>query len=58
MIVWFSVTYAFQISIVFSSLLSLAGYLNDGDPRTFPTLEALARSKPRTLKQPILTGEI
>jgi hypothetical protein len=34
------------------------GYSNDGDPRTFPTLEELALSKPKTLKTPLLVGEI
>ena len=39
-------------------IILLIGFLNDGDPRTFPTLEALAKSKPRTLKTPILVGDL
>eukprot|EP00020_Sapocribrum_chincoteaguense_P003328 CAMPEP_0170750230 /NCGR_PEP_ID=MMETSP0437-20130122/10815_1 /TAXON_ID=0 /ORGANISM="Sexangularia sp." /LENGTH=173 /DNA_ID=CAMNT_0011089201 /DNA_START=259 /DNA_END=780 /DNA_ORIENTATION=+ len=34
------------------------GFINEGDPRVFPSLEELAKSKPRSLKWPVLTTDV
>ena len=53
--VWFGTTVHLTDRV---DTLATTGYLNDGDPRTFPTLAALAKSKPRTLKTPIYVGQV